>query len=432
MKKIYFSLAFILCTTISVSMLFAQVEHPRAVVVDVPDFYIDALSFANDSLTSRLDVYVQVPYDVLRFVAGNSLFSARYEVTINIFENDNTSLLEKSWSEDIRLSNFEETQSKKAYSLTQRSLNIAPGIYTMRAQVRDGESKKLSTVVRKIIVGNYSLEQLAVSDIMLVSKVSAEGKKKNIVPNISANVNTTKNDFHVFFELYDQRRTDSVEITYSIFNKNNDQIFSLKSIHPLRGNKNQIIDQLDSAQYSSGSYTLSVEVKSLLYGGDGEIVSAKKQRAFIVRWGNLPLNVNDLDLAVKQLRYIAKGKEYDVFEKANTVEEKQKLFQEFWRKRDPSPDTKRNEFMEEYYRRVEYANEHFSHYRKGWQTDMGMVFIIFGPPNNVERHPFDIDSKPYEVWAYYEYNRQVIFIDETGFGDYKLLTPIWDMLQRIK
>ena len=88
--------------------------------------------------------------------------------------------------------------------------------------------------------------------------------------------------------------------------------------------------------------------------------------------------------------------------------------------------------MEEYYSRVEYANKNFSHYQAGWKTDMGMVFILFGSPNNVERHPFDIDSKPYEIWSYYDYNRSVIFVDESGFGDYQLLTPIWDMLQRLK
>lgn len=63
---------------------------------------------------------------------------------------------------------------------------------------------------------------------------------------------------------------------------------------------------------------------------------------------------------------------------------------------------------------------------------MGMVFILLGSPNNVERHPFDIDSKPYEVWSYYDYNRQVVFLDETGFGDYKLLSNIYDLLQRAK
>jgi hypothetical protein len=63
---------------------------------------------------------------------------------------------------------------------------------------------------------------------------------------------------------------------------------------------------------------------------------------------------------------------------------------------------------------------------------MGMVFILFGSPSNVERHPFDIDAKPYEIWTYYDFNRSIIFVDETGFGDYRLLTPVWDLINRLK
>jgi len=58
---------------------------------------------------------------------------------------------------------------------------------------------------------------------------------------------------------------------------------------------------------------------------------------------------------------------------------------------------------------------------------MGMIYILFGPPNSVDRHPFDIDSKPYEVWYYYQKDRQFMFVDETGFGDYRLMNPLSDV-----
>jgi hypothetical protein len=58
---------------------------------------------------------------------------------------------------------------------------------------------------------------------------------------------------------------------------------------------------------------------------------------------------------------------------------------------------------------------------------MGMVYILFGAPNDIERHPFDIGSKPYQIWYYWEINRQLVFVDETGFGDYRLVTPIHDL-----
>jgi hypothetical protein len=61
-----------------------------------------------------------------------------------------------------------------------------------------------------------------------------------------------------------------------------------------------------------------------------------------------------------------------------------------------------------------------------------MVLIRFGSPQNVERHPFESDSKPYEIWYYYDQNREFIFVDETGFGDYRLRNFGSDLWGRIR
>ena len=87
--------------------------------------------------------------------------------------------------------------------------------------------------------------------------------------------------------------------------------------------------------------------------------------------------------------------------------------------------------MEEYYARVAYANKHFSHLGDGWKTDMGMVFVLYGAPENIERHPFDANDKPYEIWYYYNLGRQFIFVDHSGFGDYRLTYPTTDLWGRI-
>ena len=58
---------------------------------------------------------------------------------------------------------------------------------------------------------------------------------------------------------------------------------------------------------------------------------------------------------------------------------------------------------------------------------MGYVYIMYGEPSSIERHPFEMDTKPYEIWTYYELNKQFIFVDDTGFGDYRLRNPMWDV-----
>lgn len=414
------------------SLLSAQVEARKPLAAfDLPEFFVDALSFSSgDSLSSRVDVYIQVPYDAVQFVKKNDRYCARYEVTLNFLNEENTSVMEKVWTEEVNVPLFDYTESKRAFSLTQRSVNITPGIYTLRSQVRDNESKKAFHVIKKIIVGNYSTKALSVSDVMLVNRINNEGDRRSIAPNISGNIGENNNSFSIFFEIYSSKITDSLEMHFTINDMKGRELLNKFQNYRSRGYRSQIITRFDSSKYSTGAYQLNVEVRSLSDAADE--IPALKQRSFFVRWGNMPISISDLDLAIKQMRYIAKEQEYDKIESAVSDEAKRTLFDEFWRKRDPDPATKRNEYMEEYYSRVEYANKNFSHYQAGWKTDMGMVFILFGSPNNVERHPFDIDSKPYEIWSYYDYNRSVIFVDESGFGDYQLLTPIWDMLQRLK
>ena len=150
------------------------------------------------------------------------------------------------------------------------------------------------------------------------------------------------------------------------------------------------------------------------------------EKNFNLKWTDMPVTINDMDLAISQTLYIATSDEFKRLKAAKTREEKEKRFMEFWRSKDPSPNSGQNELMQEYYARIATANERYSHHFPGWKTDMGMIYIIFGDPSSIDRHPFVSNSKPYEIWEYYDINRRFVFVDNSGFGDYKLTTPIWD------
>ena len=101
------------------------------------------------------------------------------------------------------------------------------------------------------------------------------------------------------------------------------------------------------------------------------------------------------------------------------------LFFQFWKKRDPTPETEYNELMEEYFGRVDYTNEYFdASWRPGWETDLGMIYILFGTPDEIQRtNPRSSSSAVYQIWYYYRVNKQFVFKDQNGFGDYRLDTP---------
>jgi GWxTD domain-containing protein len=85
--------------------------------------------------------------------------------------------------------------------------------------------------------------------------------------------------------------------------------------------------------------------------------------------------------------YIITDEEKAAFKRLTTDEERYQFIEQFWLRRDPSPDTIENEFRDEHYRRIAYANERFASGKPGWKTDRGRIYITFGPPDQIESHP---------------------------------------------
>ena len=101
------------------------------------------------------------------------------------------------------------------------------------------------------------------------------------------------------------------------------------------------------------------------------------------------------------------------------------IFLKYWEKRDPTPGTSLNELMEEYYIRVNYVNDYFNmSWKEGWETDFGMIYILFGPPDEIQRSNINSsNTSTYQVWYYNRINKQFVFKDLNGFGDYRLDRP---------
>ena len=85
--------------------------------------------------------------------------------------------------------------------------------------------------------------------------------------------------------------------------------------------------------------------------------------------------------------YIITDEEKAAFKRLTTDDERYQFIEQFWLRRDPSPDTVENEFRDEHYRRIAYANERFASGKPGWKTDRGRIYITWGPPDQIESHP---------------------------------------------
>jgi GWxTD domain-containing protein len=110
---------------------------------------------------------------------------------------------------------------------------------------------------------------------------------------------------------------------------------------------------------------------------------------------------------LKQLRSVPRG-------------ERQQAWREFWKKRERTPIKGRYVNEQDYFERIDYAREHFGHGDRGYLSDRGHVYVLYGAPDQIESRPFDIDSPAYEVWYYYQTNKEFDFVDRFGAGEYVL------------
>jgi GWxTD domain-containing protein len=134
--------------------------------------------------------------------------------------------------------------------------------------------------------------------------------------------------------------------------------------------------------------------------------------------------------------YIISDEERKAFKNLSNDEERDAFIESFWLRRNPNPDSPENEFREEHYRRIAYANEHFAAGKPGWKTDRGHIYISYGKPDSIDAHPAggnynrpieegggDTSTFPFEVWNYRYLegigeNVNLEFVDTCMCGDY--------------
>jgi GWxTD domain-containing protein len=136
--------------------------------------------------------------------------------------------------------------------------------------------------------------------------------------------------------------------------------------------------------------------------------------------------------------YIITDEEKSAFKHLQTDEEREQFVEQFWKRRDPTPDTEENEYKEELYRRIAYSNEHYASGIPGWKTDRGMIYIKYGPPDEIDSHPSggsyqrpmeegggQTSTYPFEDWRYRYLDGigsdiNIEFVDTTMTGEYHM------------
>ncbi len=428
MRRYFFRgvLLALLMIGLNLTAAFSQPEIFYRQDAGVPVFYYDISNFAADSSgLSRMYISMQVSNDVLQFLKMDNGFEAEYEFSVVILNKDGDQVEGKSFRRKATVQKYEETNSNQIYQFQHLQFDLTPGKYQVILALTDMDTKRSSQQKEKVELRNFAKGSLSVSDVLFVERKNLNAMSLlDLSPQVRESISDTTRRMFAYFELYSPKPLGAYQVSYSILNFRKKHLLDQSLQIPKTGWRTKVFLPIDIHDLSMARYRLVLDVK----GGKKH---QRVDRIFQVRNFRVPLAITNLDEAIEQLQYIANKKELDKLRHA-PKDKKQAYFEAFWKAKDPTPGTPTNELMDEYYRRVDFANQHFSGFREGWRTDMGMVYILFGPPNDVERQPFNVAANPYyeteiyayQIWYYYDINRRFIFADHHGFGNYRLENPM--------
>jgi len=400
----------ILILLFTVTVAFAQPERYSDVFLGLPQFKAlpVKLPYAHaDSV--QLEVHVLILNDDLQFVKNEGRYEAAYTVDATIKTRGDRLIETIHLNRELSAETYVETNSRVRNDQTRFLFTLVPGKYELRIDLMDRESRK-SRVLEKNF--EFSEEEwgdpLKLSDIVLIDSTGSAHMSYRMIQGKPINA---------AYKLYCEHPEDA-SLVYQLRNDNDEITFSGEL--PLQGKGTFFADTLSFPTDSlrDSNYRLFI----LAQNDDNSLM---RSYPFDLLLHNLPSYISNLEMAIMQTKYVATDDEFRVLKRAHSSKREQ-LFRTFWKEKDPTPTTPTNEKMEEYYRRVDYANEHFDGYRGGWESDMGHVYIVYGTPTDIERHPFEPNTRPYEIWFYYDINRKFIFQDREGFGEYRLVSSFWD------
>ncbi len=399
--------------------------NPSLAVVDI----VTSRGGTVDS--TRVDCYYRLSNELFSFVRSGDRYAARFELSLIVIDDDDYQVTAETIRDSVLVDTEVEMRVMDHSRAKLYTTYLPPGEYDLEIKLYDQDTGSQHDMARPFEVPDYYKDRLSVSDIQFAglvlegsSNVGLERRGIRIVPNLTRAFGEDHTDMYIYYEVYSDAAGEAqqpLSVVYRIKSPSGKVMLDREESLERQGHIGAYSGRFDTSDLPQGIYTLEIEV-------DDRAVRnrAKATSEFHITWQFLlPLTTaRNFREITEQLRYIAKNDELDTLKKYRDAPagEQKVALEAFWKRRDPTPDTDRNEHMITYYRRIAYANEHFDDgLRKGWRSDQGRVYIVYGPPDEVERHTWDRSySHPYLVWHYNNISRSFVFVDFDGYGRYQL------------
>ena len=381
---------------------------------NIDKFSILAVTKSEDSVDSlQVSIYMQIPNATLQFVKLDTNYIARFEAVIALQTKKGKQIGREVWQDSIIVNDYNSTNSILENRMLTVSYKIPAGKYKMVGSLLDLDTKNNGENIIKLNLTDYENNQYLHEPILLIKDDGNWGFGKNLIPSVHNSIFDT--DDGLSFYLSGKVLPGKYTLKTQFINKEEKVLF-----------ENIINDTTQTGIFyhivnlpAEDIEGIGINIKNELIQGK---YSSEKTKEIIIRKMGISHLISNLEEALEQMRYILDSEERKAIKKVST-KNREELFKKLWKLRDPTPDTAVNELMNEYFKRVAYTNIQFESFIDGWETDRGMIYIIFGAPDDIERTILPQEQNATELWYYFRIQESFTFIDMDGFGQYKLSNP---------
>jgi len=335
------------------------------------------------------------------FIKNNETFKANVVTTIQVYDIDNDSIIiQNSWENEITEKYYESTRSSTRYLSFSESLNLSSGQYHIRVNIQDIDNSNIFKSQKKIDLS--AVEGFGNLSLYLYNDSHPSGTF--IIKEIDNELKIDNNNIQLSFQYFHDNQTID-----ELFLELNDS------------NEKYLEKYFDLLMGEDGFYTIELEIPDNYYNYFDLTLSVSDYSITKKLFLENPDNdfwTNDINEIVAVMRYILPVSDIKALKKMEP-KEKFEYIANYWFEKDPDINTEKNELLIEFTDRVKFVNRKFSDLNKGWRSDRGRIYIIYGPPDMVERYSNQYDGI-YEIWEYPS-GLKFIFLDRNGFGNFMLV-----------
>jgi len=389
-------------------------DLPSLHSIGPPTFTADLAVAVDSTSRARVKAVVSVPYPELNWQRAGEGFSAGAAFVVELVPDKGPRrLYGDSWEKRILVPDYAATTSHRNQLVETREFEVPPGRYDVRVSVRDVRALEQSEVRDRLEVRDLSAVPVGFADLEL-GVVDSAG---SFVPFPSREFGYNSGAIAVRAVLLD-RRAGGWPRQYHLRGRVVDEGGAAQA----QGDTNvsvrrfaePIVLRPPHGDLFIGDYTFELEMR------EGK-TAWRTSRTFSVEESGPPRG-REFDQILEALAYIADPSEVDAM-RGKPPEQQSTMWDAFWRRRDPTPETPRNEFQIEFFRRMRYSEQHFLGFGPGWRSDMGRTYIRYGPADQIEQRQATSGQPGLEIWYYNQPYRRLVFADREGFGRFTLLNP---------